>query len=217
MSMTKGTIGGVFIGNLAGPRRFKTGGARDHILGVRAINGRGEIWKSGGKVIKNVSGYDMSKLLAGSWGTLSVVTELTFKVLPAPAVSRSLAVWGLSARLGSALLAQAISTPCEPSGLAYLPAETLSTTGKDDLSKPGESLTLIRLEGTELSVNERMQSIRKWLPGPSQYSIFEQARIAISLVMDRRYKTAGRSKTDSIHHEGFTPPGICVEFDPLHR
>ncbi len=171
----EGTIGGVFIGNLAGPRRFKTGGARDHILGVRAINGRGEIWKSGGKVIKNVSGYDMSKLLAGSWGTLSVVTELTFKVLPAPAVSRSLAVWGLSARLGSALLAQAISTPCEPSGLAYLPAETLSTTGKDDISKPGESLTLIRLEGTELSVNERMQSIRKWLPGPSQYSIFEQA------------------------------------------
>ena len=90
----EGTIGGVFIGNLAGPRRFKTGGARDHILGVRAINGRGEIWKSGGKVIKNVSGYDMSKLLAGSWGTLSVVTELTFKVLPAPAVSRSLAYGG---------------------------------------------------------------------------------------------------------------------------
>ena len=171
----EGTIGGIFIGNLAGPRRFKAGSARDHILGVRAINGRGETWKSGGKVIKNVSGYDMSKLLTGSWGTLSVVTELTFKVLPAPPASRTLAVWDLSVKLGMALMAQVISTPSETSGLAYLPAAALTAIEQDEMSFSGESLTLIRLEGTELSVNERMQAINKWLPGACKCSILEQA------------------------------------------
>lgn len=171
----EGTIGGVFMGNLAGPRRFKAGSARDHILGVRAINGRGEVWKSGGKVIKNVSGYDMSKLLTGSWGTLSAVTELTFKVLPAPPATRSLAVWGLSARLGLALMTEVISTPTETSGLAYLPATALAAIRQAELSFPDESLTLIRLEGTELSVRERMQSINKWLPGPGQYTVMDQA------------------------------------------
>ena len=171
----EGTIGGSFIGNLAGPRRFKSGSARDHILGVRAINGRGETWKSGGKVIKNVSGYDMSKLITGSWGTLSVVTELTFKILPAPPVSRSLAVWGLSARLGTALMAQVISTPSETSGLAHLPEAALTAIGRDDASFPGKTLTLIRLEGTELSVKERLQSITGWLPGACEYSVLDQA------------------------------------------
>lgn len=171
----EGTIGGSFIGNLAGPRRFKSGSARDHILGVRAINGRGEIWKSGGKVIKNVSGYDMSKLITGSWGTLSVVTELTFKILPAPPVSRSLAVWGLSARLGTALMAQVISTPCETSGLAHLPEAALTAIGRDGASFPGKTLTLIRLEGTELSVKERLENITGWLPGACDYSVLDQA------------------------------------------
>ena len=171
----EGTIGGIFIGNLAGPRRFKAGSARDHILGFRAINGRAETWKSGGKVIKNVSGYDMSKLIAGSWGTLSVVTELTFKVLPAPPVSRSLAVWGLSARLGTALMAQVISTPCETSGLAYLPGPALAAIGQSGKPFPGETLTLIRLEGTELSVKERLQSINRWLPDACEYSVLDQS------------------------------------------
>ena len=182
----EGTIGGIFIGNLAGPRRFKEGGARDHILGVRAVNGRGEVWKSGGKVIKNVSGYDMSKLITGSWGTLSVVTELTFKVLPAPPVSRSLAVWGLSARLGTALMTQVSSTPCETSGLAYLPEPALTAIGQDSMPFPGTTLTLIRLEGTELSVKERLQSIKTWLPDGCEYSVLAQSESvnAWSLIRD---------------------------------
>ena len=182
----EGTVGGSFIGNLAGPRRFKSGSARDHILGVRAINGRGETWKSGGKVIKNVSGYDMSKLITGSWGTLSVVTELTFKILPAPPVCRSLAVWGLSARLGTALMAQVISTPCETSGLAHLPEAALAAIGRDGASFPGKTLTLIRLEGTELSVKERLQNITGWLPGACEYSVLDQAAsiAAWSLIRD---------------------------------
>ena len=171
----EGSIAGTFMGNLAGPRRFKSGSARDHILGVRAVNGRGEVWKSGGKVIKNVSGYDMSKLLTGSWGTLSLLTELSFKVLPAPAVSRSLAVHGLSARLGMALMGQIISTHCEPSGLAYLPEPMLPHNKQDDAPAPAQSLTLIRLEGTALSVNERMRSVQQWLPDPCDYSILDQA------------------------------------------
>ncbi|MCY4211369.1 MAG: FAD-binding protein [Gammaproteobacteria bacterium] len=176
----EGTLGGVFMGNLAGPRRFKAGSARDHILGVRAINGRGELWKSGGKVIKNVSGYDMSKLLTGSWGTLSVVTELSFKVLPAPPVSRSLAVWGLSPRLGLALLAQVASTPCEASGLAYLPAAALAAIAQNDMSLKDEALTLIRMEGTEVSVAERVQAIHQWLPPACQHNLLEQAESALA-------------------------------------
>ena len=171
----EGTIGGVFMGNLAGPSRFKAGSARDHILGVRAINGRGELWKSGGKVIKNVSGYDMSKLLTGSWGTLSVVTELSFKVLPAPPVSRSLAVSGLSPRLGLALLAQVASTPCEASGLAYLPATALAAIAQNQIPLADESLTLIRMEGTEISVTERVQSVHQWLPPACKHNLLEQA------------------------------------------
>lgn len=171
----EGTIGGIFIGNLAGPRRFKAGSARDHILGVRAINGRAETWKSGGKVIKNVSGYDMSKLIAGSWGTLSVVTEVIFKVLPAPPTSMSLAVWGLSSEQGMALLTDIISTPYETSGLAYLPQSALAAIERSELTFPGESLTLIRLEGTKLSVNERLQAIRKRQPEGYENSVLDQA------------------------------------------
>ena len=171
----EGTIGGTFIGNLAGPRRFKAGSARDHILGLRAINGRAEIWKSGGKVIKNVSGYDMSKLIAGSWGTLSVVTEVIFKVLPAPPTSMSLAVWGLSTEQAMALLTDIISTPFETSGLAYLPEPALTAIEQSDMSFPGGSLALIRLEGTKLSVNERLRAIQERLPEGYENSVLDQA------------------------------------------
>ena len=171
----EGTIGGTFIGNLAGPRRFKAGSARDHILGLRAINGRAEIWKSGGKVIKNVSGYDMSKLIAGSWGTLSVVTEVIFKVLPASPTSMSFAVWGLSTEQAMALLTDIISTPFETSGLAYLPEPALTAIEQSDMSFPGGSLALIRLEGTKLSVNERLRAIQERLPEGYENSVLDQA------------------------------------------
>jgi hypothetical protein len=92
-----GTIGGILAANLSGPRRIKAGAARDHILGVHAVSGRGEAFKSGGRVVKNVTGYDLSKGLAGSWGTLAVVTDVTFKVLPAAETETTLVLRGLTA------------------------------------------------------------------------------------------------------------------------
>ena len=89
------TIGGVIACNLSGPRRLKAGAARDHFLGFRAVSGRGEIFKSGGRVVKNVTGYDLCKLIAGSYGTLAALTETTMKVLPAPEKMRTVLVFGL--------------------------------------------------------------------------------------------------------------------------
>ena len=154
-----GTIGGAFLANASGPRRFRAGAARDHILGVRAVSGRGEIWKSGGRVIKNVTGYDLSKLIAGSWGTLSVVTELTFKVLPAPPASATIAVTGLDPAAGLDLIRELAANPFDATGLAYLPQAALAglpaglRTSREDLG-----IAFIRVEGSPLSVEDRARA-----------------------------------------------------------
>src|SRR6201988_4782175 len=93
----RGTIGGALAANLSGPRRIKAGAARDHFLGFTAGSGRGETFKSGGRVVKNVTGYDLCKLLAGSWGTLAAMTDVTIKTLPRPETEQSILVIGLDA------------------------------------------------------------------------------------------------------------------------
>src|SRR5690606_24694043 len=106
----RGTIGGALCTNLSGPRRIKAGAARDHVLGVNAVSGRGEAFKSGGRVVKNVTGYDLSKGLAGSWGTLAVVTDVTFKVLPAAETEKTLILSGLDDAEAAAAMSEAMGS-----------------------------------------------------------------------------------------------------------
>src|SRR5580700_7840324 len=117
-----GTIGGALAANLSGPRRIKAGAARDHFLGFRAVSGRGETFKSGGRVVKNVTGYDLCKLLAGSWGTLAAMTEVTIKVRPRPETEATVLVLGLAADHAGAAMAAAMGSSCDVSGAAHLPA-----------------------------------------------------------------------------------------------
>src|SRR5262249_52291576 len=107
------TIGGVLSTNASGPRRIKAGAARDHFLGFSAVSGRGEIFKSGGRVVKNVTGYDLCKLMAGAWGTLAVLTEVTVKVLPKPETEETVAILGLDERNAVAAMTAAMGTSCD--------------------------------------------------------------------------------------------------------
>src|SRR5262245_39436887 len=120
----EGTLGGLLACNLAGPRRPKAGAARDHFLGALAVNGQGEIFKTGGRVVKNVTGYDLCKLLAGSFGTLAALAEATVKVLPAPEEERTLAIPDLEDTRAVQVMTQALGSAVEVSGAAHLPAET---------------------------------------------------------------------------------------------
>ena len=118
------TLGGVLACNLSGPRRIKAGAARDHFLGFRAVSGRGEIFKAGGKVVKNVTGYDLPKLMAGSYGTLAALEEVTVKVLPRPEAVATVLFAGVAPEMAGRLMAAALGSPHEVSGAAYLPPGT---------------------------------------------------------------------------------------------
>ncbi|WP_315766678.1 MULTISPECIES: FAD-binding protein [unclassified Bradyrhizobium] len=161
----RGTIGGMIAAGLAGPRRIKAGGARDHLLGAHAVSGFGESFKTGGKVVKNVTGYDLCKLLAGSWGTLAVMTEVTLKVMPRPEAERTLVLRGLDADRANQAMTAALGSAFDVSGAAHLPA-SLSGTEADGLKKiaaPGHSMTLLRLEGITASAVDRAASLAKLL------------------------------------------------------
>lgn len=155
------TLGGVIAANLSGARRFRAGAARDHLLGFQAVNGRGEIIKSGGRVMKNVSGYDLSKLMAGSYGTLAALTEITVKVLPAPEVTTALVLRGLDAPKAVAAMTVAARSACDISGGAWLPA---GVAAKSALGEGGDALVL-RLEGFAPSVAMRLQALQALLSG----------------------------------------------------
>ena len=142
----EGTLVGVVMGNLAGPRRLSAGAARDHLLGFSGVNGRGESFKSGGKVMKNVTGYDLSKLLAGSWGTLAVLDEVSIKVLPAPDQTRTLLLLGLSDAAAVQAMCAALGSPHEVSGAAHVAGKTA-----------------IRIEGVAPSVEARLKGLRELL------------------------------------------------------
>src|SRR5579885_1806092 len=168
------TLGGVLACNLAGPRRIKQGAARDHLLGFHAVSGRGEVFKAGGRVVKNVTGYDLSKLMAGSYGTLAVLTEVTVKVLPRPEATGSLVLWGLDDRRAVAAMAKALNSPHEVGGAAHLPADIAAVA----LSGASRAATLIRVEGPGPSVDARVAALRDELRdfGPADLLLDGAAR-----------------------------------------
>ncbi len=133
------TIGGVIAANVSGPRRVAVGAARDFLLGVRFVDGTGMLVRNGGRVMKNVTGYDLVRLLAGSRGRLGVVTEVSLKVLPAPETAETLAVDGLSVAAAVAAMAAALGSPFEVTGAAHLAG----------------GRTLVRIEGRAASVAYR--------------------------------------------------------------
>lgn len=152
----KSTIGGLIASNASGPRRFVAGACRDSFLGARFVNGKGDAIKAGGRVMKNVTGLDLIKLLAGSWGTLAPMTEVTFKVVPQVETESTLVLHGLSNEKAAQAMAAAMATSCEVTGAAHLPENI--TSGFKDLQ--GKSATLLRLEGFKKSVKLRIEKLQ---------------------------------------------------------
>lgn len=157
----EGTIGAVFATNLSGARRNYVGAARDHLLGIRAVNGRGEAFKSGGRVMKNVTGYDLCRGLAGSWGTLCVFTEVTMKALPQAEETRTLIISGQPDELAVELMCAAMCTPYEVSGTMHLQQSLVERMRNEDLNGLGTAITALRIENFSNSVAYRSDQLKK--------------------------------------------------------
>ena len=167
----KGTIAGYLSCNFAGSRRFKVGSVRDHILGFKGVNGKGDVIKSGGTVVKNVTGYDLSKLIAGSFGTLVALTEVTLKVLPKKKLSNTIAIYVDDKKTVFELFNQMSSSSSEISGAVYIPLEP----NEDDFQKNRDvvfkfndlkyegSFLAIRVEGDKISIDEKIKALTQEL------------------------------------------------------
>jgi glycolate oxidase FAD binding subunit len=174
------TIGAVAAANLSGPRRIQVGAARDSLIGVRAVTGRGEVVKAGGRVMKNVTGYDLVKLLAGSYGTLAVLSEVTFKVMPAPETEATLVLSGLADEQAVKALSVALASPHSVSGAAHIPALGV---------RPAE--TLVRVEGFARSVTARCERLRADLSGFGEAEPLDTATSATTWRMVRDLAALG--------------------------
>lgn len=155
-----GSLGGMLACNLAGPRRIKSGAARDHFLGFDAVSGRAEAFKSGGRVVKNVTGYDLSKLLCGSWGTLGAMTAAVVKVLPRAEKTRTVLLRGLDPAGAVKAMARALNGPFEVSGAAWLPEALTGRSAVGYVRDGGASVTALRVEGFGPSVEYRCEKLR---------------------------------------------------------
>jgi len=213
-----GTAAGQVACNISGPRRFKVGSIRDHVLGFRGVNGKGEIIKSGGTVVKNVTGYDLSKLICGSYGTLVALTEITFKVLPGPEESKTIIIHNQKVESAINFLDMAISSSNDISGAAYLPTEPECDGCQmniekvfqlNDLKKNG-SLTAIRIEGSKNSINQRTKNLLNELKFiDSNISILETYQSEIFWNKVRNLEFFSSSKNNIIRI--VIPPSECVQ------
>ena len=212
-----GTAAGQVACNISGPRRFKAGSTRDHILGFRAVNGRGEIIKSGGTVVKNVTGYDLSKLICNSYGTLVALTEVTFKVLPTHEDNKTLVIHNLSIDSAPEYLQKAISSSNDVSGASFIPTEPIcnncnmnieNTFKLNDLKNKG-SLTALRLEGSKKSVDERIKNLVKELKVSEQnISILESLQSEIFWKKIRNLEFFSLTKNNIFRI--VIPPAECI-------
>jgi glycolate oxidase FAD binding subunit len=186
------TLGGVVAANLSGPRRVAWGAMRDHVMGVRAVNGAGAVIRSGGRVLKNVTGLDLCKLLTGSHGTLAVLTEITLKVLPAPETTGSLLLARLDARQAVAALSAALGSPYGVSGAAWLPAEAAARVPA--LAALGGAAAIIRIEDFATSVAYRLDRLRTALSGAGDAALLadEESRAVWRALRDAAPLPAAR-------------------------
>jgi glycolate oxidase FAD binding subunit len=153
----------VVAANLSGSRRLLAGAARDHVLGVKAINGHGDKIKAGGRVMKNVTGYDISRVLAGSWGTLAIVTEIAIKVLPAQREMRTIVCFGLTDPTAVEVLSIAAGTPFAVSGTFHAHADLARRFSSEQINGAGASVTAVRVESFPASARYRANRLRQVL------------------------------------------------------
>jgi glycolate oxidase FAD binding subunit len=184
-----GSIGGALAANLSGPRRIKAGAARDHFLGFQAVSGRGETFKSGGRVVKNVTGYDLCKLLAGSFGTLAAMTEVTIKTLPKPETEATVMIAGLDDAAASRAMCAAMASSCDVSAAAHAPEALVISFGLSGR----RAATLFRLEGVAPSVVHRQSALAALLQpfGPIEQIDDKHSRALWLSVRDVRPLSAG--------------------------
>jgi glycolate oxidase FAD binding subunit len=159
----QGTVGGMVATNFSGSRRILSGSVRDHVLGVQAVNGSGETIRAGGRVMKNVTGYDLSRALSGSWGTLAVMTEVALKVLPAPREVRTVLCFGLADPNGIEALCLAMGTPFEVSGTVHMHTELAERLSDQEIANAGASVTAIRVENFPASARYRSSRLKQML------------------------------------------------------
>ncbi|MGE0626511.1 MAG: FAD-binding protein [Hyphomicrobiaceae bacterium] len=171
----QGTIGSTFATNLSGARRIQAGSARDHLIGIRAVTGHGEIVQSGGRVMKNVAGIDVARGLAGSWGTLAVLTEVTFKVVPIPEETATLAIFGLPDEIGIEVLCAVMGTPYGITGAVHLQEAPASRLWTSEIRGAGKSATVFRLEASPRAISERTEKLRKLLKAYGEIVAFAGA------------------------------------------
>ncbi len=157
-----GTIGGTIACNFSGSRRFKVGSARDHVLGIKIINGRGEIIKSGGTVVKNVTGYDLSKIVTGSYGTLAIISELSLKVLPKPPSTKTLIIHSAQLKKAIEYMSTGLSSSVDVSGAVFYPEYFKDKFSLNDLTNKGP-ITALRIEGVNSSIEDRINRLVKEL------------------------------------------------------